>query len=474
MMRRGVQGAGAARRHAALGGALQRLAGENQPTLGLEQARGFSGLPLAVQTSGTARGAGGRHSISGLRVTVFGSTGFVGRYVVNALGRTGSLLSLPTRCVDNHRQHLRVMGDLGQIVFWDAPHDMIRSDEAIRCAARNPAWPCRLRSHPGAQRALGALRARSAAQRPQHHGAHAWPTPWQRPAASPPRASIFGRAGLRVLTLRAPGPRRKAIGDSNVVINLLGREVETGHYSFADVNVDAARRIAEASAAAGVTRLVHFSAMGASADAPSANLRTKAAGEAAVKAAFPNATIMRPAPIFGTEDRLLRSWAACSKLLPAVPLIDGGATRMAPVEVRDVAAAVTAVVENDELAGRTYTLAGPKEYTVKELVEMVFKTIREPVRTLPVPMSIALFAAKPRDVLQSMVPFPVPVLPAAMYTSDAIKGFGVDYVMPPGEPGFAELGIAAPRKAEGINIDYLRAFRAGGYAYGETAGQENA
>jgi NADH dehydrogenase (ubiquinone) 1 alpha subcomplex subunit 9 len=89
-------------------------------------------------------------------------------------------------------------------------------------------------------------------------------------------------------------------------------------------------------------------------------------------------------------------------------------------------------------------------------------------------MSIALIAAKPRDVLQSMVPFPVPVLPAAMYTSDAIKGFGVDYVMPPGEPGFAELGIAAPRKAEGINIDYLRAFRAGGYAYGETAGQENA
>jgi NADH dehydrogenase (ubiquinone) 1 alpha subcomplex subunit 9 len=277
---------------------------------------------------------------------------------------------------------------------------------------------------------------------------------------------------LLTLPAAAPGRRRKAIGNSNVVINLLGREVETGHYSFNDVNVDAARRIAEASAAAGVARLVHFSALGASPDAPSANLRTKAAGEAAVKAAFPGATIMRPAPIFGTEDRLLRSWAACSKLLPAVPLIDGGNTRMAPVEVRDVAAAVTAVVENDELAGRTYTLAGPKEYTVKELVEMVFKTIREPTRTLPVPMALALLAAKPRDLLQSMVPFPVPVLPAAMYTSDAIKGFGVDYVMPPGEPGLAELGIAAPRKAEGINIDYLRAFRAGGYAYGELAGRE--
>ena len=87
---------------------------------------------LSVQTAGAVRGPGGRHSISGLRVCVFGSTGFLGRYVVNTLAQMGSLMSLPTRCTDNHRQHLRVMGDLGQIVFWDAPHDFIRSDDACR------------------------------------------------------------------------------------------------------------------------------------------------------------------------------------------------------------------------------------------------------------------------------------------------------------------------------------------------------
>jgi len=97
-----------------------------------------SALPLSVQTALSSRGPGGRHSVSGLRVCVFGSTGFLGRYVVNSLGKMGSLLSLPTRCSDNNRQHLRVMGDLGQVVLWDAPHDLIRNDEAIRRAHSAP------------------------------------------------------------------------------------------------------------------------------------------------------------------------------------------------------------------------------------------------------------------------------------------------------------------------------------------------
>ena len=62
---------------------------------------------LTVQAVSLARGPGGRSSISGIRATVFGSTGFLGRYVVNQLGRMGSAVSLPTRCVDNDRQHLR-------------------------------------------------------------------------------------------------------------------------------------------------------------------------------------------------------------------------------------------------------------------------------------------------------------------------------------------------------------------------------
>jgi NADH dehydrogenase (ubiquinone) 1 alpha subcomplex subunit 9 len=253
-----------------------------------------------------------------------------------------------------------------------------------------------------------------------------------------------------------------------VVVNLLGRDFETGRYSFADVNVDAAERIARLSAEAGVTRLVHFSCLGAASDAPSAQLRSKAAGEAAVTAAFPRATILRPAPMFGQEDRLLRTWAACSKLLPFIPLIDGGHTRMAPVDVRDVATAVRNALADDGTAGQTYTLAGPDVFTVKQLVELVFKTIRSPSSTLSTPAFLAKLAAQPRETLQRLVPFPVPVLPAPMYTSDGVAAMAADYVAPEGAPGLAALGVAQPRRLEGINIDYLRSFRAGGYEHGET------
>jgi len=258
-----------------------------------------------------------------------------------------------------------------------------------------------------------------------------------------------------------------------VVVNLLGRDYETGRYSFTDVNVEAAARVAKAAAAAGVTRLVHFSALGAAPDAPSAQLRSKAAGEAAVAAAFPGATFVRPAPVFGQEDRLLRTWASCSKILPFIPLIDGGATRMAPVDARDVAAAVKAIVLDDETAGRTYTLAGPQVYTVRELVQLVQHTIRVRPRALSVPAAAAKLAARPRDYLQTLVPFPVPVLPAPMYTVDGIAAMACDYVAPPGAPGLAELGVAATRM-EGLAIDYLRSFRAGGYEHGATAGAEAA
>lgn len=96
----------------------------------LSSSRAYSSLTVE---SGTAvRGPGGRHSISGIKATVFGSTGFVGRYVVSQLGRIGSSVTMPTRCVDTDRQHLRVMGDLGQMVFYDMPPDFIHKDDVIR------------------------------------------------------------------------------------------------------------------------------------------------------------------------------------------------------------------------------------------------------------------------------------------------------------------------------------------------------
>lgn len=134
-----------ARRHLAeLGSSLR------QGVLDGLASRAYSSL--TVESASAIRGPGGRHSVSGIRATVFGASGFVGRYVVTQLGRIGSSVSMPTRCADTDRQHLRVMGDLGQMVFWDAPHDFIRKDDIIRRESLRPV-PCLLYSAKSAPRA---------------------------------------------------------------------------------------------------------------------------------------------------------------------------------------------------------------------------------------------------------------------------------------------------------------------------------
>ncbi|KAK1169202.1 NADH dehydrogenase [ubiquinone] 1 alpha subcomplex subunit 9, mitochondrial-like [Acipenser oxyrinchus oxyrinchus] len=75
-----------------------------------------------IHNAVTPRGKGGRSSFSGIAATVFGATGFLGRYVVNRLGRIGSQVVIPHRCDQYDVMYLRPMGDLGQIIFldWDA------------------------------------------------------------------------------------------------------------------------------------------------------------------------------------------------------------------------------------------------------------------------------------------------------------------------------------------------------------------
>ncbi|KOB62984.1 NADH-ubiquinone oxidoreductase 39 kDa subunit, partial [Operophtera brumata] len=79
------------------------------------------------------RGTGGRSSFNGIVATVFGCTGFVGRYVCNKLGKTGSQLILPYRCDFYDAQRLKVCGDLGQVLF--TPFDL-RDEESIAKAVR--------------------------------------------------------------------------------------------------------------------------------------------------------------------------------------------------------------------------------------------------------------------------------------------------------------------------------------------------
>ncbi|HYH20952.1 MAG TPA: complex I NDUFA9 subunit family protein [Azospirillum sp.] len=245
----------------------------------------------------------------------------------------------------------------------------------------------------------------------------------------------------------------RAVKDSDIVINLIGALYETGPWSFNTVHVETPARIARLAKEAGVDRVVHVSALGADAGAASNYARSKAAGEKALLAAFPEATILRPSIVFGPEDRFFNKFAAMAQISPVLPLVGGGKTRFQPVSVSDLADALCAVIDRDDAKGRTYELGGPNTYTFKELMQLMLKVIQRKNRLLlPLPWGVS----ETLGGILEKVPFIAPLL-----TRDQVELLKRDNVVSPTAPGFAELGIT-PTAPEVILPTYLHRFIVGG------------
>jgi NADH dehydrogenase len=174
--------------------------------------------------------------------------------------------------------------------------------------------------------------------------------------------------------------------DCDAVINLVailhGSEAE-----FERVHVRLPERLADACRRTGVRRVLHISALGAATDAPSRYLRSKARGEAALRAAGLDVTILRPSVIFGERDRFLNLFALLQTVLPVLPLASASA-RFQPVWVDDVATAVARCLDDPTTVGTTIECVGPRVYTLRELVEATgeWSGTRRPVLPLPAPL----------------------------------------------------------------------------------------
>ncbi|MES2741134.1 MAG: complex I NDUFA9 subunit family protein [Pseudomonadota bacterium] len=194
----------------------------------------------------------------------------------------------------------------------------------------------------------------------------------------------MGRDGVLGALLKETG--------ADAVINLVGRlhsRPGTPYGpDFAAAHVALPRRIVDACAVAGVGRYLHMSALGAGADAPSMYLRSKADGELAALSVpsgpGPAVTIFRPSLVFGPGERLLTLFARLQQVLPLVPLA-GADARFQPIYVEDVAHAFVAALRQPHSRGQSVELAGPRVYTLRQLVRLAgqYSGHRRPVLALP-------------------------------------------------------------------------------------------
>ena len=241
------------------------------------------------------------------------------------------------------------------------------------------------------------------------------------------------------------------LAGNDALVNCVGILRESGAQTFELVHHTGPARLARFAREAGVDRFVHISAIGADPRSSSAYARTKAAGEQAVRDAFPTVTILRPSVVFGPEDQFFNRFAAMAMISPVLPLVGGGETRFQPVYVGDVADAVVRCLVDQATAGRVYELGGPKVYTFREILDLLLSEIRRKRLFVDLPFGLAALQAR----LMSILPNP-PLTP------DQVELLKSDNIVSSGALNLASLGLQ-PTAAEVIVPTYLDRFRRGGW-----------
>ncbi len=258
--------------------------------------------------------------------------------------------------------------------------------------------------------------------------------------------------------------------EADAVINLVGILSPSGKQTFEAIQHDGALAVAKAAAAAGASRLVHMSAIGADIEGASLYARSKAEGEEAVRAAFPSATILRPSVIFGPEDDFFNRFATMAQMLPVLPLIGGGKTRLQPVYVGDVAEAVAASLDAPA-RGKLYELGGPEIATLREIMAYVLAVTGRGRLLMPLPFPLAKLVGLQCEIAAKLSFGLLP--PSLLVTRDQIELLRQDNVVSAKAitegRTLAGLGIAGS-SYETIAPTYLYRFRKTGQFADQRAG----
>lgn len=276
-----------------------------------------------------------------------------------------------------------------------------------------------------------------------------------------------GQIILQACNVRNADMVAQSVQGAHVVYNLVGLLYQWGKQTFDAVHAEGAGNIAKACSDAGVPNLIHVSAIGADENSEAQYAKTKAAGEKAVLAAYPDATILRPSVVFGPEDGFFNKFAGMMRFTPALPVIgaplipqvkfedgkldinlfgDGGA-KLQPVYVGDVAQAAVNAIDNAEAKGKTFELGGPEVMTFMGIMRRILKHTCRKRWLMPVSYPLA-------KILGGVLGF----LPNPMLTGDQVTMLETDNVVSDDALTLEDLGVE-PTMADAILPSYLFRFK---------------
>jgi uncharacterized protein YbjT (DUF2867 family) len=257
---------------------------------------------------------------------------------------------------------------------------------------------------------------------------------------------VLDTVELRVANVHEARVLSQLFAGCDAVVNLIGILNPHRGASFEMVHVELAAKVMAAARTAAVRRVLHMSALGADAQAPSRYLRSRAAAEARLRAAEPEVTIFRPSVIFGPRDSLTNRFAQLLRLTAGVLPLARARARFAPVCVYDVAEGFLRALGGSASAGQVYELCGPEVMTLEEIVRITARIARLPCRIVPLPDTLAR--------LQGLV---MGLLPGKPFTLDNFRSLTLDAVCR--EDGCRRLGIV-PQPLLAVLPTYLDPDRA--------------
>lgn len=263
----------------------------------------------------------------------------------------------------------------------------------------------------------------------------------------------YGNVG-QVVPFPCDGSKKdieKAVAGADLVVNCVGILFEKKKDQFTAIHTDLINEIAKAAAKQNVARLVHVSALACD-QGTSKYAASKLAGEKKLAKAFPDAVILRPSVVFGTEDNFFNMFARMGRVLPALPLIGGGHTKFQPVYVGDIAEAVKNIATASpeafkKFAGKVFELGGPDVVTFKDIYAKLKQHAEINFIALPLPWAVAKIEAAILGLL-----------PKPLLTTDQVESLKTDNIVAAkGTKTLADLGVKAT-SMDAVLPSYLKQY----------------